>query len=507
MPIANELGWRSWFGAFYVDDTMKVRPNLTVQVGLRDEFTNGWNEESGRASNYLPSNGVLETTPLVGNHEFTQNNAKHLLGPRAGVAWDPFKNGKTAIRAGYGMFYSMIDNLSFLLNSAPPYNGTVTYAGALSSFTPIIPNAPVAPSCGPGIPTPCTTYAPYGVQSNAQTPTVQEWRFSVEQQLTPSTVLRVNYMGSHGYYGLVSVDPNDIPAQICQSATCSAGGDVTAASLATTPHTVPQGAQYIPGPAATRPNPYLGAGFFYYSEGNSSYNALQVDVSKRVSHGLSFRANYTWSKSLDVNSAPTGAQASNQSQMIMDRNDLPRDWGPSALSAPQQVSLTTSYDLPFGKGRLWGGWQVNQITTLLSGFPMTPVIGANRSGDGDTRNPDRPSLNPNFTGPVVTGNPNQWYNPNAFILPVAGTYGSVGRGVYTGPGLADLDVSVMKMTTLRERMKLQFRAEFFNILNHPNFGVPNDTVFSGTSFNASAGLITSTATNSRQIQFALKLMF
>jgi hypothetical protein len=507
VPIANELGWRSWFGAFYVDDTIKVRPNFTVQVGLRDEFTNGWNEESGRASNYLPSNGVLETTPVTGNSEFTQNNAKHLLGPRAGIAWDPFKNGKTAIRAGYGMFYSMIDNLSFLLNSAPPYNGTVTYSGALSSFTPIIPNAPVAPQCSPTVPAPCTTYAPYGVQSNAQTPTVQEWRFSVEQQLTPSTVLRVNYMGSHGYYGLVSVDPNDIPALICESATCSAGGDATAASLATTPHTVTQGQQYIPGPGETRPNPYLGAGFFYYSEGNSSYNALQVDVSKRVSRGLSFRANYTWSKSLDVNSAPTGAQASNQSQMIMDRNDLPRDWGPSALNAPQQVSLTTSYDLPFGKGKLWGGWQLNQITTLLSGFPFTPVIGANRSGDGDTRNPDRPSLNPNFTGPVVTGNPNQWYNPNAFSLPIAGTYGNVGRGVYAGPGLADLDVSVMKMTTLKERMKLQFRAEMFNILNHPNFAAPNDTVFSGTSYNASAGLITSTATNSRQIQFALKLMF
>jgi hypothetical protein len=507
VPAATEVGWRSWFGAVYVDDTMKLRPNLTFEAGLRVEFTDGWNAIDGKASNYLPSNGVLETNPMVGNSIFTQNNARHLMGPRAGIVWDPFKNGKTAIRAGYGMFYSLIDDLSFLLNSAPPYNGTVSYAGPLTSFTPIIPGAPVAPQCSPAVPSPCTTYAPYGVQSNAQTPTVQEWRFSVEQQLTPSTVLRVNYMGSHGYYGLVSVDPNDIPAQICESATCSAGGDATAASLASTPHTVTQGQQYIPGPGEARPNPYLGAGFFYYSEGNSSYNALQLDVSKRLSRGLSFRANYTWSKSLDVNSAPTGAQASNQSQMIMDRNDLPRDWGPSALNAPQQVSLTTSYNLPFGKGKLWGGWQLNQITTLLSGFPFTPVIGANRSGDGDTRNPDRPSLNLNFTGPVVTGNPNQWFNPNAFSLPIAGTYGNVGRGVYSGPGLADLDVSVMKMTTLKERMKLQFRAEIFNILNHPNFAAPNDTVFSGTSFNASAGLITSTATNSRQIQLALKLMF
>ncbi len=507
VPAATEVGWRSWFGAVYVDDTMKLRPNLTFEAGLRVEFTDGWNANGVKASNYLASNGVLETNPMVGNSIFTANNAKHLLGPRAGLAWDPFKNGKTAIRAGYGMFYSLIDDLSFLLNSAPPYNGTVSYAGALSSFTPIIPNAPVAPQCSPTVPAPCSTYAPYGVQSNAQTPTVQEWRFSIEQQLTQSTVLRVSYNGSHGYYGLVSVDPNDIATQICQSATCSAGGVATAASLASAPHTVTQGQEYIPGPAATRPNPYLGAGFFYYSEGNSSYNALQLDLSKRLSRGLTFRANYTWSKSLDINSAPTGAQANNESQMIMDRTDLPRDWGPSALNSPQQVSLSTSYDLPFGKGKLWGGWQVNQITTLLAGFPFTPVIGANRSGDGDTRNPDRPSLNPAFTGPVVTGNPYQWFNPSAFILPVAGTYGNVGRGVYSGPGLADLDVSVMKMTRLSERMRLQFRSEFFNILNHPNWGVPNQTVFSGTAFNASVGLINATATNSRQIQFALKLMF
>ncbi len=514
VPSASEVGFRSLFGAFYVDDTMKVRPNLTIQLGLRDEFTTGWNEELGRASNYIPGpNGVLETAPMVGNSVFTKNNAKHLLAPRVGLAWDPFKNGKTAVRAGYGMFYSLIDDLSFLLNSVPPYNGTVNYSGALSSFLPVIQNGPVPVSCGPGVPAPCTTYAPYGIQPDAKTPTVQEWRLSVEQQLSQSTVLRVSYMGSHGYYGLVSLDENDIPAQICSSAAgCTAGG-----TPGTTKSTVAQGQQYIP--VQGRPNPYLGAGFFWNSEGNSSYNALQLDLSKRFSHGLTFRANYTWSKSLDINSAPTGAQGNNQSQMILDRNDLPRDWGPSALNAANQVSLSTSYDLPFGKGRrfgngvsgvgqkLIGGWQINQITTLLSGFPFTPVIGANRSGDGDTRNPDRPSLNPAFTGPVVTGNPFQWFNPNAFIQPAAGTYGNVGRGAYLGPGLADLDVSLTKMTTLTERMRLQFRAEAFNLLNHPNFGVPNQTVFSGTTFNASAGLITATATNSRQIQFALKLMF
>ncbi|HSR08827.1 MAG TPA: hypothetical protein VLM42_16910, partial [Bryobacteraceae bacterium] len=157
--------------------------------------------------------------------------------------------------------------------------------------------------------------------------------------------------------------------------------------------------------------------------------------------------------------------------------------------------------------RIVGGWQVNAITTLLSGFPFTPLVGSNRSGDGDTRNPDRPSVNPAFTGPVVTGNPQQWFNPNAFLRPAAGTWGNLGRGVYSGPGLANVDVSLFKTTAIGEKANLQFRAEAFNLLNHTNYGTPNAVVFSGVNINSSAGLITSTATFSRQIQLGLKLIF
>ena len=116
-------------------------------------------------------------------------------------------------------------------------------------------------------------------------------------------------------------------------------------------------------------------------------------------------------------------------------------------------------------------------------------------------------MNTAFSGPVVLGSPSQWFNPNAFVLPVPGTYGNLGRGVYRGPGLADLDLSLFKNTKLTERTNLQFRAELFNALNHANFGTPNATVFSGTAFNPSAGLITTTTTTSRQIQFGLKLVF
>jgi hypothetical protein len=371
---------------------------------------------------------------------------------------------------------------------------------------------PPAPSCGPGIPQPCTIFAPEGVQPNAKTPTVEEWNFTIEQQLDASTSLRVAYVGSHGTHGFVSVDPNSIPAEICASTSCTSGG-----TPGTTKGTVLQGQQYIP--VTTRPNQYLSGGFFWYTEGNTSYNALQVDVTHRLRRGVQIRGNYTWSKNLDMNSALTGAQASNQPQMVLDRNDLPRDWGLSALNASNQASISASWELPVGRGhqflgnatgladKLIGGWQLNGIATMLSGFPFTPEVGSNRSGDGDTRNPDRPNFNPSFTGAIQLDNPNQWFNPSAYVLPTAGTYGNVGRSTLTGPGLADLDMSLFKTVALAERTKLQFRAEFFNVLNHANFGTPNAVVFSSGAISPTAGLITATATTSRQIQFGAKLIF
>jgi len=356
-------------------------------------------------------------------------------------------------------------------------------------------------------------YAPQGIQPNAKIPTVEEWNLSLEQQLGRNTALRVAYVGSHGYHGLLSVDPNSIPARICGSSSgCMAGG-----TPGITKTTVPPGAEYIP--VESRPNPYLASGFFWYTEGNSSYNALESDVTRRMSRGLQFRANYTWSKNLDMNSGLTGAQAQNQAQMILDRNDLQRDWGLSALNVRSQAGLSGEYELPIGPGKPWlghaggwagklaSGWQANGIVTLLSGFPFTPQIGSNRSGDGDTRNPDRPSLNPAFHGPLLLNEPNRWFNPNAFVLPPPGTYGNLGRGTLTGPGLAEMDISLLKNTVLTDRLNLQFRAECFNALNHANFVTPNPIVFAAGAVSPTAGLITATATTSRQIQFGLKLIF
>ncbi len=511
IPNANELGWRSWYGAWYAQDSIRLFPRLTLQLGLRHEFTSGWNEVSNRAANYITdASGVLKTDPIVGSSILTKNNMKKLFSPRASLAWDVFGNGHTALRAGYGIYYSMIDALSFLMNSLPPANGSMSFANQpLLPLLPIVQTAP--PACGPGS-VPSCQFAPQGLQPDAKALAVNEWNLAIEQQIARGTSLRVAYVGSFAVHGLISVDPNTIAPQICATATCVTGG-----TPGTTKGSVLQGQQYIP--VATRPNPNLGAGFFWYTEGNNRYNALQTDVVHRLTRGFEVRANYTWSKNLDMNSGLTIAQSNNQGQMVMDPRDLSRDWGPSALNVKHQASISFRYQLPFGHGqkfltganglaeKIVGGWQVNSITTLLSGFPFTPLVGSNRSGDGDTRNPDRPSVNPAFTGDVVTGNPKQWYNPNAFILPGIGTWGNLGRGVYTGPGLATADISFFKNLALTERTHLQVRAEAFNALNHTNYGTPNATVFSGGAISPTAGLITSIATQSRQIQFGMKLIF
>ena len=188
--------------------------------------------------------------------------------------------------------------------------------------------------------------------------------------------------------------------------------------------------------------------------------------------------------------------------------------------SPTYVTSTASLaQLPFGRGKqffgrsagleqkLVGGWQFNGITTLLSGFSFTPQTGSNRSGNGDTRNPDRPSLNPYFTGPVILGQQAQWFDPNAFTLPTAGTGGDVSRGSFRGPGLAKVDLSLFKTTTLTDRLRAEFRAECFNVQNRANLATPNAIVFSKGAINPSAGLISSTTTTSRQFQVGMKLIF
>jgi hypothetical protein len=518
VPNRTFMYWRSIEGAWYVQDVIQLRPNFTVRLGVRDEFTNGWNEKYGRAAQYVPdASGILTSDPEtstthIGGASFLDNKATKLFAPRVGIAWDPFGDGKTSIRAGFGMFYTLLDNLSFQMNFTPPFNTPFAYQNvSLPPLLPIIPGKPLPPFCRPGLTTGCTTPLAQGTQVNPKTPAVISWNYSIERQLTRNMSLRVAYIGSHGYHNIIDIDNNTVAPQLCSNPSGCLAGGVRASGM------VPPGTQYFPrGP---RPNPYLASGYQWYMEGINSYNALQADLTKRFSGGLSFRANYTFSKNMDDGTGIASSQSQNQNQSVLDPRHPLRDYGRSALDFRHQGSGSFNYELPFGNGKrlangltgiagkLASGWQVNGILTLLSGFPFTPLVGTNQSGNGNQFSPDRPNLSPNFQGPLYIRSVDQWFDPNAFSLPLLGTWGDVGRGVLQGPGLAELDFSVFKTTHITERTSMLFRAEFFNITNRANFNVPNFLVFSGGSISPSAAKITSTTTSSRQIQFGLKLVF
>ena len=517
VPSLTKLGFRTTMSAWYVQDEIKLRPNLSLRLGLRDEMTSGDNEAHNRACNYIyDQNGVIQQNTLCGPSALTQNNAIALWQPRVGLAWDPNGSGKWSVRAGFGIMNDLQNNLAFRINGNYPYGGriTLTNPNGLLGLVPL-PYGPAAelPPCGPGIPaSSCALYAPEGVEPNMHTPTVQEWSFTVEKELTNNLVLRLGYVGSQAYHLINYYDTNTIPPQVCTNpAGCASGGTKGALGH------VPQGTTYEP--PGTTPNPYTSYSQTFMYNGVSSYHALNVSLVKRVSQGLSFKVNYTFGKLLDQDSVAVTQQSTNEPGDVLTPYNLGLSKGLAAYNLQQQFNFNSTYNLPFGRGQRWGsgvgtlanyligGWQWNGIFSAQSGFPITPTAGQNISGTGDSNNPDRPNWNPNFTGPVVTGKPNQWYNPAAFTLPTPGTFGNVPRGAFSGPDLIDVDTSLFKDIPVKEKIRLQLRIEAFNILNRANFGIPSIPVFSGSAVSASAGAITTTATSSRQIQFALKLIF
>jgi hypothetical protein len=460
VPSPTPLGWRSVEGAGFVQDTIKLRRNLQLRVGFRFESTNGWNESHGRASNYTFVDGVIATNPVIGNSVFTVNRARFLPEPRVGLAWDPFGKSKTAIHAGFGIYRALLDNLDYRLDQTAPFNTTESLKNVSIVGLQIVPGSPLPAG---------SKISPSGIQPDAYTPTVLTWTFKIEQQIAPDTSFSVGYTGSHGYHEMLSVDANEPPLA----------------------------------------NPNLANTTTWFSEGLSSYQSLQLDVNHRFSHRFQLRGVYTFSKSLDDGTAWNSSVGANAPGFVMYPANPKLDWGPSTTDVRNLASINGTYELPLGKGKLASGWSVSAIETLQSGFPFTAQLGYNPTGNGDTRNPIRPSYNPAFSGPIILGGPNQYFNPAAFLAPATGTYGNVGRDTLVGPGLAELDASLLKTTPLSDRARLQFRAEFFNIANRANFGTPNAVVFTSASTvpSPTAGVITTTSTTSRQIQFGLKLLW
>ncbi len=513
-PSPSEMNWRSLFGAWYAEDFIRLSSRLTLSLGFRDEFTTGWNEAHGRAADYTFSNGVISTQPHVGDSLFIVNNGKFLPQPRIGVAWSPF-GSKTVIRAGFGMYNDLQDALGYRTDQNAPFNPTYSIAALPVSQLPIDPTAP--------LPSKALLVAG-GVQPDMKTPTLVSWSLRVQQEISPNTSLTVGYVGSHGYYEIIGIDANEPFPTICPAAPCPATypGNFPAA-LAGSP--VPAGTYYIPF-GTPKANAALANTWTWFSLGDSNYNSLQVDVNHRFSRGVSLRGAYTWSKTLDDGDSLNGTAAANAPGLVSNPFNLRADYGPATFDVRNMAVINGIYELPFGRGRgllsqlqgwrdaLVSGWSVNSVATFQSGFPFTPQLSYNPSNNGDTRNPVRPFVNPDFTGPVILGKPNQWFNPQAFLQPPvpsianpAGFSSNLGRNTLIGPGLATWDFSAMKDTAIHERLTLQFRAEIFNLLNRANFNTPNLITFTPSGVSGTPGAITSTSTTSRQVQFGLKLIW
>jgi hypothetical protein len=512
VPAPTALGWRSFQGAGFFEDTIKVTPRFELRAGFRSESTDGWNESQGRASNYAIANGFLQTTPIVGGSGLWTNRAKFLPNPRLGFAWDVRGNGQTAVRGGIGLYHGLLDTLDYRLDQTAPFNtaeSIKTVAVSSLNFT-------------AGVPPPSTAkVSPSNVQPNLSTPTVITWSLRIEQQIAPQTALTVGYVGWHAYHQILSEDMNEpIPSY-------AATGQV-----------------YYPSTANANPN--LANTTSWVSQGTGLYNALEIEARHTYSNGLQLRGNYTWSKNLDDGSAWNTSVSGNTPAFVSFPLNPKVDWGPAATDVRQAASINGSYDLPFGPNRhflnsasrpvalLAGGWTTSAILAIQTGFPFSPQLGYNPPVNGDSRNPIRPSWNPSFTGNLYPRTATEYFNPNAFIQPtvsipngtggntIYGTYGNAKRDSLVGPGLTELDFSAVKDTHITERLNLQFRAEFFNIPNHTNFLTPNEVVYSSaptitssggvetvtaSAISPAAGVVTATSTISRQVQFGAKLQF
>ena len=503
VPSPTELGWRSLFGAGFIEDAWKVTPRLEIRAGLRVESSNGWNEAQNRASNYGFTDGVINTAPTIGGSALSDNKAKFLPEPRIGFAYDPFGKGKTVIKGSFGVHRALLDTLDYRLDQTAPFNTTLSYSNTTVSKLSALSETTATGGL----------VSPSNVQPDIETPTVLAWTLKLEQEIAPRTSITVGYVGSHGYHQILSEDENTPASVVCPSASCPAG--------------LSAGAVYYP--TTKLANPALANSTSWVSQGISNYNGLEVDVRRQFAQGLQLRGVYTFSRNLDDGSAWNTSVSANTPAFVSFPGNPKLDYGLAATNISQAAAINGTWELPFGRGHvllgnaspiaqdLIGGWTFSGIATLQTGFPFSPQLGYNPTGNGDSRNPARPQLNPDFSGKLYPKTAAEWFNPEAFVAPYPGTFGNASRDSLKGPGLDDVDISFAKNTTIHERLRTQFRAEYFNLLNQTNFTTPNAVVFStgptpakpGTApaLSPTAGVMTATATTSRQLQFALKFLF
>ena len=465
-------------GAF-IQDSYEVSRDLTLELGFRWEWNGTPVEAEDRFVNFNPSNSTL----VVQHQPYHQN---HSWEPRVGFAWDVFHNGKTIVRSAYAIMADQpTSNLVTGLASNPPFANPLTFNGpGFVTFSNALSAAKAAGSLNP-----------VGLANSFTTPYVQSWNFNVQQALSSDIGLMVGYFGNKGTDLRTALNINQfIPGTSIRPYAVLAPGSIAAG----TP---------------------LGNITEWQSIGNSEYNGLWITATKRLSRGLQFNASYTWSKSMDETSYNTPTAVWSTNTPMQDSNNLRADHAPSDFDVRQRFVISGLYQLPFKGNRLVEGWQFSLIASVQSGNPMD-IITTNTSYTGVAN-----ALRPNILGPVpvgigsaANGNP-QYFPALACNAPVTANclfqvppgFGDMGRNAIVGPGFEDIDLGFYKDTHVTEKLRAQFRADTFNLFNHPNFGQPVRTV--STAPGNTFGQITSTRSpigdsgSARQIQLALKLIF
>lgn len=500
-PFHNALTFSS---GYYFQDDWKLTPRLTLNFGLRYEMnlppiekvdkiasfdprTNTIKVAGDREAFINPANGVLEmrARPGIGRRLWTTD--KNNFSPRVGLAWRPFGGAGTVVRAGFGTYYNyqIVGNGITPLSRNSPFRRRETAGPFQATDRPNL--ADLFSRSAPAV-------IPPGIQEDFRTAYIHQWSFGVQREVAPNFVVDLSYLGSEGH-------KLPIPWNINQA---------------------------LPGPGSVASRrPYQGygsiTGGFISSIGNSSFHAFQARLERRFNRGLSFLSSYTWSKSIDQNAGiSTGSDSSGNAQ---DARNLKAERALSDFDVAHRWVLSMVYDVPFRSSHalaraVMGGWQVTGILTLQGGRPFTVTTGTDQSNTNG--NNDRPSVIGDWR--VATRTPDRWFNPctrlatgalrncapgdtPAWQQNAANAYGNAGRNPIRGDQLKNFDFGLHRTFHVTERHNFQFRAEFFNLTNHPNFFSPTASLSSGAFGGINRAAFQSQTGAQRQIQFGLKYAF
>jgi hypothetical protein len=440
---------------FFAQDSFKLRPNLTLELGLRYDWNMTPSERFDRFVVFDPETVSLVRIGSDRDLIYGQNNKN--IQPRIGFAWDPFKDGKTSVRAAYAILTDQPVTNVVAPTSSNPNLATPFNVSNGTNFAEALDDAGAA-----GL-------APMSVSADFKNAYVQSWNLNIQREITQGLGVTVGYFGSKGTHLRMSRNINQPINGVRPFARLSDNSPI-------------------------RPGTAINNITEISSPGNSSYNALWVTANKRLTRGLQFNASYTLSKSIDYNSL------NSQGVVVQNSYDVRNDRGLSDFDARHRFVVNALYELPLRGSRLTEGWQLSTIVQLQGGNPVNLLTGNTAFTGGNT-------LRPDLVGSITyLDDPINWFDTSAIVASNT-HFGNLGRNVIIGPGFQTVDFSVLKNTKINERLRVQFRTEIFDLFNHANFGQP--TRILGDTF----GQITNTrfptgdSGSSRQLQFALKFIF